>query len=69
MAQAVLDIQGYAVVLNKVCFVTRVFRAENEEGYQLNIRFTEKVILPAKYPSCHEAELQRELLVQSLKEA
>ena len=69
MAQAVLDIQGYAVVLNKVCFVTRVFRAENEEGYQFNIRFTEKLILPAKYPSRHEAELQRELLVQSLKEA
>lgn len=69
MAQAVLDVQGYAVVLNKVCFVTRVFRAENEEGYQFNIRFTEKLILPAKYPSRHEAELQRELLVQSLKEA
>lgn len=69
MAQAVLDIQGYAVVLNKVCFVTRVFRAENEEGYQFNIRFSEKLILPAKYASRPEAELQRELLVQSLKEA
>jgi len=69
MTQAVLDIQGYAVVLNKVCFVTRVFRAENEEGYQFNIRFSEKLILPAKFPSRHEAELQRELLIQSLKEA
>jgi len=69
MAQSVIDIQGYAVVLNKISFITRVFRAENEEGYQFNIRFSEKLILPAKYPSRHEAELQRELLIQSLKEA
>ena len=69
MAQAVLEIQGYAIVLNKVCFVSRVFRAENEEGYQFNIRFSEKLLLPVRYPARHEAELQRELLIQSLKDA
>lgn len=69
MAQAVLELQGYAVVLNKICFVTRVFRAENEEGYQFNIRFSDKLMLPAKFPSRHEAELQRELLLQSMRDA
>jgi hypothetical protein len=69
MTQAVLEIQGYAVVLNKICFVSRVFRADNDEGYQFNIRFSDKLMLPVKFPARHEAELQRELLIQSLKEA
>ena len=69
MVQAVLEIQGYAVVLNKICFVTRVFRAENEEGFQFNIRFSDKLILPAKFPSRHDAELQRGLLIKALRDA
>lgn len=68
MTQAVLEIQGYAVVLNKISFVTRVFRAENEEGFQFNLRFSDKLILPAKFPSRHDAELQRELLIQALRD-
>lgn len=69
MARTVFEIQGYAVMLNKVCFVTRVFKAESEEGYQFNIRFSEKLLLTIKYPVRHEAELQRGLLVKALKEA
>ena len=69
MTQAVLEIQGYAVVLNKICFITRVFRAENEEGFQFNIRFSDKLILPAKCPSRHDAELQRGLLIKALRDA
>lgn len=69
MAQAVFDIQGYTVVLNRIAFVTRVFKAEKEEGYQFNIRFSDQLVLPAKFPERHEAELQRKLLVEALKEA
>ena len=69
MTQAVLEVQGYAVVLNKISFVTRVFRAENEEGFQFNLRFSDKLILPVRFPSRHDAELQRELLIQALRDA
>jgi len=69
MAQAVIEIQGYAIVLNKICFITRVFKADNEEGFQFNVRFSGKLILPLKFPARPEAELQREQLVQAMKEA
>ena len=68
MAQSVYEIQGYAVMLKKVSFITRVFKAEGEEGYQFNIRFAEKLLLTIKLPVRHEAELQRGLLVKALKE-
>jgi hypothetical protein len=69
MAQAVFDIQGYSIVLNKVSFITRVFHAENGEGFQFNIRFSDQLVLPVKLPARHEAELQRGLVVAALKEA
>jgi len=69
VAQNVFEIQGYTVVLNKISFITRVFRAENDEGYQFNIRFSDKLLLAAKYPARPEAELQRGLLVQALKDS
>jgi hypothetical protein len=38
MAGKVFELQGYAIVLDKVVFLTRVFEAEDGEGYQFNIR-------------------------------
>ena len=69
MARSVYDLQGYAVVLDKVAFVTRVFEAEGEEGFQFNVRFAGEARLAPKYPARHEADLQRELFLKALKES
>jgi len=68
MAEKVYELQGYTIVLNKVTFLTRVFEAEDAEGYQFNIRFTGDLRLAPKFPTRHEADLQRSLLVKALIE-
>jgi hypothetical protein len=69
MAHSIYELQGYAVVLDKIVFITRVFKAEDEEGYQFNIRFSGDLLLAPKFPARHEADLQRELLLKALKES
>jgi hypothetical protein len=66
MAERVYEIQGYAIVLDKVTFLTRVFKAEDEEGFQFNIRFSGELRLTPKFPTRHEADLQRSLLISAL---
>ena len=66
MAERVYEIQGYAIVLDKVTFLTRVFKAEDEEGFQFNIRFSGELRLTPKFPTRHEADLQRSLLINAL---
>ena len=68
MAETIYELQGYAIVLNKVVFLTRVFEAEEGEGYQFNIRFTGDLRLAPKFPTRHEADLQRSLLVKALND-
>jgi len=68
MAGTIYELQGYAIVLNKVTFLTRVFEAEDGEGYQFNIRFTGDLRLAPKFPARHEADLQRSLLIKALNE-
>ena len=68
MAESIYELQGYAIVLNKVVFLTRVFEAEEGEGYQFNIRFTGDLRLAPKFPTRHEADLQRSLLIKALNE-
>ena len=68
MAETIFELQGYAIVLNKVAFLTRVFKAEDGEGYQFNIRFTGDLRLAPKFPTRHEADLQRSLLIKALNE-
>ena len=68
MAETIYELQGYAIVLNKVVFLTRVFEAEEGEGYQFNIRFTGDLRLAPKFPTRHEADLQRSLLIKALNE-
>jgi len=67
MTRSVYELQGYAVVLEKIVFVTRVFEAEGDEGFQFNVRFNGDLRLAPKYPTRHEAKLQRELLLKALK--
>ena len=66
MVERVYEIQGYAIVLDKVNFLTRVFKAEDEEGFQFNIRFGGELRLTPKFPTRHEADLQRSLLINAL---
>ena len=68
MAEKIYELQGYAIALNKVVFLTRVFEAEDGEGYQFNIRFTGDLRLAPKFPTRHEADLQRSLLIKALNE-
>lgn len=69
MARTTYDLQGYTLVLNKVAFITRVFEAEADEGFQFNVRFAADVRLSPKFPTRQEAELHRKMLVSALDNA
>lgn len=69
MTGKVFELQGYAIVLDKVVFVTRVFEAGEGEGYQFNIRFAPDLRLAPKFATRHEADLQRSLLLKALNGA
>lgn len=62
------ELQGYAIALDKVVFLTRVFAAEEGEGFQFNVRFDSELRLSPKFATRHEAELQRSLLLKALNE-
>ena len=67
MSEKIHELQGYAIVLDKVIFLTRVFEAEEGEGFQFNIRFAGDLRLAPRFPTRHEADLQRSLLIKALK--
>jgi hypothetical protein len=69
MTRAVHNLQGYAIVLDKVLFVTKIFEAGDDEGYQFNVRFGGDTRLSAKYPTRHEAELAREVLLKAIRQS
>jgi hypothetical protein len=66
MTEKTYELQGYAIVLDKVVFLTRVFSAEEGEGFQFNIRFAGDLRLAPRFPTRHEADLQRNLLLKAL---
>ena len=68
MSAAIYEMQGFAIVLNKVALVSRVFAAENKEGYQFNITFSNELRLPAKFPTRTDADLERQLFLKALNE-
>ena len=68
MTSKIYELQGYAMALDKVVFLTRVFSAEEGEGFQFNIRFGGDLRLAPKFATRHEADLQRSLLVKALNE-
>ena len=69
MARTVHELQGYAIVLDKVVFVTRVFTADGDEGYQFNIRFSGDARLAPQFPTRHDADLARKLLIEALRQS
>jgi hypothetical protein len=62
----IYELQGYAIALDKIVFITRVFEADGGEGYQFNIRFSGDLRLAPRYSTRHEADLQRALLLKAL---
>lgn len=66
MTGKIYELQGYAIALDKVIFLTRVFAAEEGEGFQFNIRFSSDLMLAPKFATRPEADLQRSLLIKAL---
>jgi len=67
MGRAIYELQGFAIVLEKVSLVSRVFTADKQEGYQFNITFDSELRLPAKFPTRNDADLERRLFLKALK--
>jgi len=68
MGRAVYELQGFAILLDKVALVSRVFTADNNEGYQFNISFNGELRLPVKFPTRSDADLERQLFLKALKD-
>jgi hypothetical protein len=67
MSRAIYELQGFVIVMDKVALVSRVFTADNGEGYQFNITFSNELRLPAKFPTRNDADLERQLFLKSLR--
>ena len=67
MGRAIYELQGFAVALDQVALVSRVFAADNNEGYQFNITFSSELRLPVKFPTRTDADLGRQLFLKALK--
>lgn len=67
MSREIYELQGFAIVLDNVALVSRVFTANNKEGYQFNITFNTELRLPVKFPTRNDADLERQLFLKALK--
>ena len=67
MGRAIYELQGFAIVLEKVSLVSRVFTADKQEGFQFNITFDSELRLPMKFPTRNDADLERQLFLQALR--
>jgi hypothetical protein len=67
MSRPIYELQGFAIVLDQVALVSRVFAADNDEGYQFNITFSSDLRLPLKFPTRTDADLERQLFLKALK--
>jgi len=67
MSRPIYELQGFAIALDKVALVSRVFAAENKEGFQFNITFSSELRLPVKFPTRTDADLERQLFLKALK--
>lgn len=67
MSRSLYELQGFAIVLDKVALVSRVFEADKQEGYQFNITFSNELRLPVRFPTRTDADLERQLFLKALK--
>ena len=61
------ELQGYMVVLDKVVHITRIFKADKDQGMQFNVQMVGDARLQLKYPDLARATLDRDLLIEALK--
>ncbi len=59
MSKSLYELQGFAIVLDKVALVSRVFEAENKEGYQFNITINSDLRLPVKFPTRNDEHREK----------
>jgi hypothetical protein len=67
MRRDIYELQGFAIALDKVTLVSRVFAADNNEGFQFNISFSGDLRLPLKFPTRSDADLERQLFLKALR--
>jgi len=63
------DIAGFTLVLDKIAMISAIFEAENEEGWQFNVRLVSGDRVIVKRPDRARATLDRELLIKAIHEA
>lgn len=68
MSRTIYELQGFAIALDKVAFVSRVFDADSNEGFQFNVAFYPELKLPFKFATRDDAELNRQLFLKALKD-
>jgi hypothetical protein len=69
MSKKIHEVQGYAVVVSKIVFLTRVFKAENNEGFQFNIGLSGGARVSPQFAARHEADLEREMILKTIRES
>ena len=62
-----VEIQGYAIVVSKVAFVTRVFKADGDEGFQFNVGLVGDSRLSPRFATRADADLQRAMLLEAIR--
>lgn len=63
------EIAGFALVLDKIMMISAVFEADNNEGWQFNVRLVSGGRIAVKRPDRSQATLDRELLIKAINEA
>jgi len=63
------EIAGFTLVLDKIMMISAVFEADNEEGWQFNVRLVSGGRIAVKRPDRSQATLDRELLIKAINEA
>ncbi len=66
--QPTYDIAGFTLVLSKITLISAIFEAENNEGWQFNIRFVSGEKIAVKQPDRARISLDRDLLVQAINQ-
>jgi len=69
MSRAIYELQGFVIALDQVALISRVFVADNEEGYQFNITFSTDLRLPVKFPTRNKADLERQLFLRAMRDS
>lgn len=62
------DIAGFTLVLDKIAMISAVFEAEQNEGWQFNVRLVSGARVAVKRPDRSQAMLDREMLIKAINE-